>query len=211
MRRTFPFVLLLSCLFLTGCPRYDTVRKLSTEQLRIQTALHSTMTKYFASMEQFADNQIVVDKLYYDDLLDEDIGNRQRRFDAAITAIKNDPGKTPDQKAEEIKTKALEFGQAMQVKRSQNDLDKAELDGLLRQYKSKNREILTTYQSVLEAQTELDRYIQLKKFDEAVTEQLLSRLRINQQKLVNLFDETADIAGRIKLKPPVSGTAAGTQ
>jgi flagellar motility protein MotE (MotC chaperone) len=211
MRRIFPFALLLSCVFFTGCPRYDTVRKLSTEQLRVQADFQSTMTKYFASMEQFADNQINVDKMYYDDLLDQDIGNRQKRFDAAIEAIKNDATKTPDQKAEEIKTKALEFGQAMQIKRSQNDQDKSELDDLLQQYKSKNKEILATYQSILEAQTELDRYIQLKKFDEVITEQLLSKMRVNQQKLVNLFDQTANIAGRLKFKQPATGSTAATQ
>ncbi|HWS88238.1 MAG TPA: hypothetical protein VN282_14805 [Pyrinomonadaceae bacterium] len=201
MRKLALLSLLLACLFLTGCPRYDTVRKLSTEQLRVQQEFQSTMTKYFASMEQFAANQVVVDKMYYDDLLTEDIDNHQERFDKEIKKIKDDQQKSADQKADEIRDKSIEFGKRLEKKRAENATDKAELDVLLQEYKEKNKQILVTYQAILDAQVELDRYVQLKKFDEVITEQLFRKVGDKQRDLTRLFDEAAKIADKIKLKP----------
>lgn len=208
MKKFRLYLLLCVPLLATGCPRYDTVRKLSTEQLRIQQDLHNTMTKYFASMEQFADNQINVDARYYDNLLRQDLELDKEDFDEAITAVKNDAARTPEQKAAEIQRISIAFGTANQIKRATNERDKEELRGLLQQYKNKNREILATYQAILDAQTELDRYIQLKKADEVITDQLLGKLRLNQNKLTRLFDETADVAGKLKVKPPAPVAAA---
>ena|SRR5215213_7758411 len=196
MRRIILLSLLaLVTLSTTGCPRYETVRKLSSEQLRVQEAFQDTLTKYFASIEQFADNQVIVDKLYYDDLADAD--EKRIRGKARLDISRLAAGDTAGRDAITEK-----LGHDLQVMRGTNDKDKKDLDDAVQSLKAKHREILAAYQAILDAQRQLNEYIQLKKADEVIVEQLLGKIKINQQKITRLFDEAADISDKIKVKPP---------
>lgn len=189
----------------TACPRYDAVRKLSTEELKVQQAFQVQLTKYFASMEEFADNHVTVSQLYYDDLLNGIPGDEprlRRRADRDIAAIKANTTTTPDEKISAIAARSQELGRQLEILRSKNEADKAEMVATIREYKAKNQEILATYQTILDAQAELDRYIQLKKFDEVITEQLLGKIHVNQAKALGLFDKASSLADKLKFKAP---------
>jgi hypothetical protein len=206
MRRRVVLLSFLIALTLgvTGCPRYETVRKLSSEQLRVQEGFQDTITKYFKSMEEFAQNQIIVDKLYYDDLAEQKQDLLRRRARRDLSQI---PADAADGAAQRDKRNEL-LGREIQTSVTQNDLDKKELDDALLLLKAKHQEILSAYQTILDAQRQLNEYIQLKKADEVIVEQLLGKIKVNQQKVTRLFDEAANIADKIKVKPDNQGTTA---
>lgn len=205
--------LLLGLLSLTGCPSADSARKLSTEQLKVQQEFQVQLTKYFASMERFADNHVTVSQLYEDDLLngiDGDEPRLRRRAQRDINAIKADASKSADEKVAEISARSQDLGRQLEVIRAANEADKQELTETVRQYKAKNQEILATYQAILDAQTELDHYIQLKKFDEVIGEQLLSKIHVNQVKVLGLIDQASSLAEKLKFQPKKPETASAS-
>jgi hypothetical protein len=202
-RATLSFILLAITFFSTGCPRYDTVRKFSTEQLKVQQEFQVVLTKYFAAMEEYAANEVVANSLYYDRLLkggdsSERIVKRQGARD--IEKIKADPNLSLDDKLEAIAARSRELGALLEAMRAENEKDKADLANTLQAYKDKNKEILVAYQGILDAQNQLNEYIQLKKFDEVIVEKLLGSVHANQTKVLGLFDQAASLADKLKLK-----------
>jgi len=184
---TLSVVLLISTLFTTGCPRYDTVRKFSTEQLKVQQEFQVVLTKYFAAMEEYASNEVIANGLYYDRILnggdsDERIVKRQAKRD--IDKIKADATMSADAKLAAVAARSEALGTQLQKMRAENEKDKADLAATLEAYKSKNKEILVAYQAILDAQNQLNEYIQLKKFDEVIVEKLLGTVKANQKKFL---------------------------
>ncbi len=206
--------LILGVLSLTACPSADSARKLSSQQLQVQQQFQVQLTKYFGSMERFADNHVTVSQLYYDDLLngiDGDETRIRRRARRDIDAINADPSRSPEQKLAAIAERSQELGRQLEVKRAANEADKLALAETVTQYKAKNQEILATYQAILDAQAELDHYIQLKKFDEVIGEQLLGKIHLNQVKVLGLIDQATSLADKLKFKSnqPVAVNASG--
>ena len=206
--------LILGVLSFTACPSADSARKLSSQQLQVQQQFQAQLTKYFASMERFADNHVTVSQLYYDDLLngiDGDETRIRRRAKRDIDTINADASKTPDQKVAAIAERSQELGRQLEVKRAANEADKLELVETVKQYKAKNQEILATYQAILEAQAELDHFIQIKKFDEVIAEQILGKIHLNQVKVLGLIDQATSLADKLKFKSnqPVAANASG--
>lgn len=196
-------ILLAVTFFSTGCPRYDTVRKFSTEQLKVQQEFQVVLAKYFASMEEYAANQVVANSLYYDRLLkggdsSERIVRRQALRE--IDRIKGDAALDADAKLSAVAARSQQLGALLETMRAENEKDKADLTSTLQAYKDKNKEILAAYQGILDAQNQLNEYIQLKKFDEVITEKLLGTVRANQTKVLKLFDQAAELSDKLKLK-----------
>ena len=213
-RATLSLILLAITFFATGCPRYDTVRKFSTEQLKVQEEFQVVLTKYFASMEEYASNEVVANGLYYDRLLkggdsSERIVKRQAARD--IQKIKADATLSTDDKLAAVAARSQELGTLLETMRAENEKDKADLAATLEAYKNKHKEILAAYQAILDAQNQLNEYIQLKKFDEVIVEKLLGTVHANQTKVLGLFDQAATLADKLKLKPKpeVADAASG--
>lgn len=202
MKRTFTLALtLVLTLGLTGCPRYEKVREVSKEQLRVQEGLQANLKAYIKSMEEFAENHIIVSKLYYNDLA----AQNKKRVDSKARQELN---KLSADKTEERAKISEQLGAQKQAIDDQNEKDKKELEDLLVTLKKKDAELLAAYQAMLDAQIQLNEYIQLKKFDEVLIEQTLGRLKFNQRTTLSLFDEVADLSGKIKAKAPEAGKNA---
>jgi hypothetical protein len=206
--------LILGVLSFTACPSADSARKLSSQQLQVQQQFQAQLTKYFGSMDRFADNHVTVSQLYFDDLLngiDGDETRIRRRANRDIAAINADGSKTAEQKVAAIAERSQELGRQLEVKRAANEADKLALAETVKQYKAKNQEILATYQAILDAQAELDHFIQIKKFDEVIGEQLLGKIHLNQVKVIGLIDQATSLADKLKFKSnqPVAANASG--
>jgi len=113
---------------------------------------------------------------------DEKIVKRQAKRD--IDRIKADPNLSADAKLAATAARSEELGALLQKMRAENEKDKADLAATLEAYKSKNREILAAYQTILDGQNQLNEYIQLKKFDEVIVEKLLGQSMLIKQRFL---------------------------
>ena len=204
MRRQVTLILTLTLtLVLTGCPRYEKVREVSKEELRVQEGLQANLKAYIKSMEELADNHAIVSKLYYDDLAVQD---KKRLEDKA----KRDLDKLPTDKTTERAKISEQLGSKKQAIDDQDEKDKKELDDLVAALKKKDTELLAAYQVMVDAQTQLNEYIQLKKFDEVLIDKTLGKLKFGEKDALKFFDEAAAISRKIKVKQPDANKNAET-
>ena len=195
MKRIFALLLTGGVIFSTGCPRYETVRRLSSEQLEVQRGFQANLNQYLTSMEQFADNQLIMAGLYLDDLANEQKRVTQQRMRNQINALGANDSSSRDALNQEL-------GRAIHTIDVDNGNDKQELAALVQNLKSKHREIREAHAAILEAQAQLNEYIQLKKADEVLVQQLLGKINVNKQRIAGLFDDAASLLNRIRIHPP---------
>lgn len=184
------FVVIIS----VACPRYKTVRETSTEQLNVQIGFKSNLTEYLKQIEIFVDNQVKVSKFTLEQLKGDVDENIRSTAELEINQI-------PVANVKERNDRRERIGRDLLANSQEYEARKKNLDDLCTQLKAKHKEMLEAYQVIVEAQTELDRYIQLKKFDEVIFEKILGKLKVNQEKFNNKFNQATDILGKI-LKPP---------
>ena len=193
-RLIFLLIVLSLTLISIGCPRYATIREFSREQLEAQKGMQKTLNSYMKSMEEFAENHAIVSKLYLDDLAEAE-QNRLKRL--AVRQLNANPA--PDQAARDQIN--LKLGSDLRDNAVKNEQDKKEIDNRISSLKAKHNEIRDAYQTIIESQEQINNYVQLKKADEVVVEQLLGRIRVNQQSIVRYIDEAAVIVDRIRVRP----------
>jgi hypothetical protein len=195
-RATLSFILLAITFFATGCPRYETVRRVSDEQLKIQKSFRENLGVYLGHMLDFAKNQAAVNKDTLKGLESDKLA--QVRIDANddFGDIKNPTQEQRDANREKL-GQAIAFWQATYASK------RNELDDLVKKLAVKHQEILNAYDEIISTQEVLNKYIQLKKYDEVIVDGLMDKLKINQDKVNGLFKDAADVADTIG-KPPAA-------
>lgn len=185
--RLFSFLLFV-LLGLTACPNYDKVREMSKKQLEAQKEFKTFFESYMAKVYAFAEIQARIAKTKLDDLEGRAARNIQATGEAEIATLDTDAEKNA--RRQQIGAELLSNKQTYKSKR--DDLDK-----LLVNLQAKHKEILDTYQVLIDAQTELDRYVQLKRFDERIVDQIAQRINVNQIKLNQYINDATNILGEI--------------
>lgn len=182
MRRILCLPLLLATLTFTGCPQYDAVRKMSAEQLRVQAELGKNQQAYFAAIDTLLDKQVQVAFLRLDAITKEEIKTLNDQLVANLAAdpvVANHPALITAN-SKEVAAKAAET----------QDI-KQQITAHVKVIKDKHQEIVQAYAEMYKAQQELDRYIQLKKVDEVIAEQVMGAFKINQDKVTSALDTAA--------------------
>lgn len=180
--------LLFTLLGLTACPDYNKVREMSKKQLEAQKEFKLFFELYMTKVYAFAEIQVRLAKIKLNDLEGRAAQVIQATGDAEIATLATDPEKNA--RRQQIGAELLKNQQDYKSKRD-------DLDQLLVKLQAKHREILDTYQVLVEAQTELDRYVQLKRFDERIVDQIAQRINVNQIKLNQHINEATNILGGI--------------
>lgn len=189
------FLLICAVTLFTGCPRYESVRQLSAEQLRVQKSFDDTLANYFSVMEQYAESQALVSKMYLQELADAEAGKTKQRAELRIAALAAGD-------VNGLINERLNLEREITRIQNQNDSDYKQIDDLVVKLKDKHKEILAAHNDILAAQQQLDRYVQLKKFDEIIVSGLLGTIQLNETKLTRRMDEAADILNLLKNKAP---------
>src|SRR5207253_6002095 len=190
VRRLSLLLLIPAVLVLTGCPRYETVRRVSQQQLNIQKAFKDNLATYFKHMSDFAKNQVLVAKNTLDDLKDQKLENLHDIADDELKKIQNPTQAQRDANREKLGADTATWTAAYEGK-------KRELDDLLTQLDAKHAEILNAYGEIVATQEILNNYIQLKKYDEVMVDGLMDKLKINQDKVNSLLGDAANLADKI--------------
>src|SRR5579863_1880633 len=185
--RTAPrlFSLLAAVCLTTGCATPVAVRGLSAALVQTQHAYAASLQGYFAAVENFADAQVSIADLRMDEITAE--MNRQfaRRAGTGLTGAA-----TADQRQQII-------DQLVHDVNSNTSADlplKRKIGDAAALLKQKDRELEAAYQVILAASEKLDQYIQLKKVDETVINQLLMSVGLNSQKIAALVDAITAIS-----------------
>jgi len=189
MRQKLGLSLLIGAILtLTGCPRYDAVRKMSTEQLRVQEELGKNTQAYFAAIDKLLDQQILVANYRLDRITQEQIWTLDDQLRAALAA---EPDASRHGKLIDDNSKAVAAASA------DTQTKKQQIAGHVALIKEKHQEIVQAYAEMYRSQQELDRYIQLKKVDEVIAEQVMGALKINQEKITGALDRAAKASNAI--------------
>jgi len=196
MKHKLIFVPLMALVFtLTGCPRYETVRRVSQQQLNTQKAFKDNLATYFKHMSDFAKAQVSVAKFFLDDLRDQKLQNLEDLANDQFATIQN-----PTQGQRDANRKKL--GEDTAAWKNAYENKKKELDDLVTQLDAKHAEMLNAYSEIVATQEVLNDYIKMKKYDEVIVDGLMDKLKLNQDKVNALFQDASSLADKIS-KPPV--------
>jgi hypothetical protein len=194
MRKIYLPFLLFSSLFLTGCPDYDKVRQMSAMQLAKQKEFKTLFENYTTNVYNFAKIKVEEGKAALTVKEGQVAQNIQATGDAEIAALPAADVSGRNARRQQIGAELLQNQQSYKAKRD-------ELDKLLVSLQAKHREILDTYQVLIDAQTELDRFVQLKRFDERAVDAVIQRISVNQDKLNQRINEANGILSTIAPPP----------
>lgn len=182
--------LLLLVFISTACPRYDAVRKFSTEKVKIDEQFTTTLENHFSIVEQFADAQLKVTTQRVDEITSQ---IQQRYASRTRKLLEQDPNITPEAREKIL----MDMAAAVSADSAQSELDKLRIAALVAQLKLKDREILEAQKEILQATKQLDEWVQLKKFDEILTLRLTDKLKLSQEKLNKAMTEVNNIWGAL--------------
>lgn len=190
MLRLKSFALFAIVLATTACPRYDAVRKFSTEKVKVDEQFTVTLENHFSVVEQFADAQIKVTNWRVDDLTAQ---IHQRYVSRTKKLLEQDPNITPEAREKIL----MDMAAAVAADSAQNEMDKLRIAALVEQLKAKDRETLEAQKEILQATKQLDEWVQLKKFDEILSLRLTDKLKFSQEKLNKAMTEVNSIWGAL--------------
>ena len=186
MKRTAITLTLFLTALATGCPRYDAVRRLSFEQLSVQRELKESIDGYFKALDKLIDQQALSACILIDEESRDRIRNRKGQLDAALQSQAND---------EQARQAALDrYSAQVEDIVGFASTKKREIADRVVQIKAKHGEIVAAYQEMYDAQETLDRYVQLRKADEIVADDVAGRLRTSQEKVSSATRLAAEIA-----------------
>jgi histone deacetylase complex regulatory component SIN3 len=183
------FLIISIGLWLIGCGTPMAVKRLSLEQTQVTTAYQQTLKSYFEVIEKFADSQ----EKAADALIDLTLSQIQSDLKKNAT---EDAAKAGDEASRKKVMNQLASGIAENVSGAQEK--KALIHELVGKLKQKNTELLNAHAAIVAAQEKLNTYIQMKKADEAVFDELVGIVGINKEKLTQAVGEITNIAGEIQ-------------
>jgi len=181
--RLFP--LLAASVVCAGCTAPVAVRTLSAQLVKTQSSYAVSLHAYFGSVEKFAEVQVKVAEIRIDEITAEINRDFALRANSALAGAA-----TPVERRKIIDQLIRDIGNNAGA-----DLPlKHKIEESVASLKQKDAELEAAYQAILEASEKLDEYIQLKKTNEVVIDQLLQSVSINGQKVTSIVDAIAKIA-----------------
>jgi len=172
-----------------GCGTPTAVRNLSAVQSRTMESYQQSLKTYFNVVMKFADGQVAAANAIINSNVRE-MTDLQKE-DALDNLGK---AKTPEDRSAALNnyTKAiLQFrstaeGQLQSISENVNKL------------RAKQEEMISAYGELVRAQKALDEYIQMKKADEVILDDLAQLVGINQEKLTQSVTDIAQISQTIQ-------------
>lgn len=158
--------------FSVGCPRYDQIRALSTEQLAMQEKQLETKQAYFAAIDRLLDQQVIVAYVLLDSETQNQISNRNQKLMLQLATAADDGVK---QALIAAASKDIAAYSADDATKKQQIAEHVTL------IKNKHQEIMDADKGLYAAQVEINRWVQLKQIDEVVADQVLNKLKNSQQ------------------------------
>jgi hypothetical protein len=180
--------MLVAAIELTGCGTPMAVKKLSAEQVRVNTSFELTLKAYFDVVEKLAANQLAASTEVIDTTTKAAIALEKKKALNSLKGAADDAGK---QKAVDDLTAAIT------AESDEAASDKAQINTLVGNLKKKHKDMLAAFAAIKAAQEKLDTYIQLKKADEAAFDQLLGIVGVSRETLNRDTTEVADIADNL--------------
>jgi len=167
---------------------------MSTEQLRVQAELGKNTQAYFAAIDKLLDQQVLVADYRLDRITQEQVWTLDDQLGVALAA---EPDATKHAALIDKNSKAVAAASA------DTQAKKQQIAAHVKIIKDKHQEIVQAYAEMYKSQQELDRYIQLKKVDEVIAEQVMGALKVNQEKITGALDAAAKASNAITaLLPP---------
>ena len=181
--RLFP--ILAASLACAGCATPVAVRTLSAQLVKTQSLYAVSLHAYFGSVEKFAEIQVKVAEIRIDEITAEINRDFAQRANSALAGAA-----TPVERQKIIDQLIRDVGNNA----SADQPLKHKIEESVASLKQKDAELEAAYQAILEASEKLDEYIQLRKTNEVVIDQLLQSVSINGQKITSIVDAIAKIA-----------------
>ena len=176
------------CWLAIGCTTPTAVRQLSQQQLQTQEAFGASLKAFLEVNQRFAESVA---------------HNAERQLDELTGQIGQDYVKKAEKGLEKAdnpekrQTVLSEFAKNVQSNLAGTEAQKAQIAALIKKLKDKNQELQTTYGVIVEAQRQLNEYIQLEKWNDVLVQQSLGMIHLDQQKMDRLATDMTKIAGEV--------------
>lgn len=174
---------------LLGCGTPMAVKRLSSEQVKAQVSYLASLKVYFEVINKFTDAQVKASDFRIDSLT-KDI--EQEYKSTAVSQLASAQDDNSRRKILDDLSKNIDNNQATAAQQKQT------IAALVAKLKVKQGEMLEAYQNIVSAQQKLDDYIQLKKVDDVVIEQLTGIVGVNRDKIVQSATEIATIGDQVE-------------
>lgn len=191
--KTLKFVLLLLVVTLfTGCPDEEVARKASTQLIAVQVEQNRAQAQYFATIENFLDAQLGITVQRVDEITEQ---IRQRYALKLRLLLEANPNALPEAR------EAIISGVMKEI----ND-DAAENEAIKRQIaervvalKEFHKEFLANQQAILQAQQQLDQYIQLGSgVNRLIVERTLDKVREKASNATSWLNKASEALAQVR-------------
>jgi len=186
--RLFP--LIAASMVCAGCATPVAVRTLSAELVKTQRVYAVSLHAYFGSVEKFAEAQVKVAEIRIDEITAEINRDFAQRANSALAGAA-----TPVERQKIIDQLIRAVGNNVNTDQPL----KHKIEESVASLKQKDAELEAAYQAILAASEKLDEYIQLKKTNELVIDQLVQSVSINGQKITSIVEAITRIATELSL------------
>lgn len=188
-KNSLAIAVLMACVALVSCGPPAAVRKLSAAQLAIQTNYHETLRAYFAVVERYVEAQLQIVAERYE-------SRSRERLDLLEKDYADDLEGASDPEERKKIIKVHTDATVSEVKRLEER--KARVRQLMDQLKAKQGEMLQAHTAIIQAQKTLDHYIQFKKVDEVLANELTGVVGLNRDTINQALTDIARIADDIE-------------
>ena len=186
--RLFP--LIAASVVCAVCATPVAVRTLSAELVRTQRVYAVSLHAYFGSVEKFAEAQVKVAEIRIDEITAEINRDFAQRANSALAGAA-----TPVERQKIIDQLIRDIGNNANADQPL----KQKIEESMASLKQKDAELEAAYHAILEASEKLDEYIQLKKTNQMLIDQLVQSVSINSQKINSIVDAITKIATDLSL------------
>jgi hypothetical protein len=187
MRRTLITAsFLIPCL---GCGTPNAVKKLSAAQSATMASYQTTLQQYFAVITAFAEEQVAATNEQIDALTAQQDRLDQSKAKLVINAADADATKRNES--------LTNFADTITKRHADDDAKKAQIRALVDKVEAKQSEMMKAYQQMLEAQKKLDEYVQLKKTDDTILDEIAGVLGLTREKLDQNASDISNIITQV--------------
>ena len=178
---------LLLAFLVVGCATPKAVKQLSQETIKVNAQYHESLSAYFDVILAFVESQVELSKIQLE--ASYKITEKGQKKRAEIRLRKADSAA--------INGILSDYEKAIKKTTSERETDINNLNKLIEQLNSKNKELLAIQEVIIAAQMKLDDYVQLEKADEAILNELMGVVSGQMGKLTETMGEVTGIYGEI--------------
>ena len=174
-----------------GCGTPAAVKKLSSAQAATMVSYEQSLKLYFAAIVGFADAQVTT----ANHLIDLNTRQINAELRAATLEEINKAGPPPPDRGAALS----KYTAAIQAQNALAETQKAKIAGLVAKLNDKQNEMMSAFQEMTKAQQKLDEYIQLRKTNDVILDELTGILGVNRAKVDQATQDITHIATDIQL------------